>query len=86
MNVSSWVILIFQPLIGYYTDQLPHPSTKRCNQLVAKNNLTHVHEITRHNNILDRVMSKEEELILNLKIKFTIGDHQAIQFSIKTEN
>ena len=27
----------------------------------------------------------EEEIIVNLKIKDKIGDHQAIKFSIKTE-
>ena len=55
-------------------------------QLVADNNLTqHVHEITRLNNILDLVISTEEELIVNLKIKDKIGDHQAIQLSLKTE-
>ena len=41
-----------------------------------------MHETTRKNNI---VISKEEELIVNLKITDKIGDHQAITFSIKTE-
>ena len=52
----------------------------------ADNNLTqHVHETTRQNNILDLVISTEEELIVNLKITDKIGEHQAITFSIKTE-
>ena len=56
-------------------------------QLLADNNLTqHVHETTRQNNILDQVISTEKELIVYLKIKEKNGDHQAIQFSIKTEN
>ena len=55
-------------------------------QILADNNLTqHVHETTRQNNKLDRVKSTEEELIVNLKITYKIGDHQAITFSIKTE-
>ena len=55
-------------------------------QLLADNNLTqHVHETTRQNNILDLVISTEEELIVNLKITDKIGDHQAITFLIKTE-
>ena len=43
-------------------------------------------EATRPNNILDTVISTEEELIVNLKITDKIGDHQAITFSIKTKN
>ena len=35
---------------------------------------------------LDLVISTEEELIINLKITYKIGDHQKITFSIKTEN
>ena len=47
-----------------------------------------VHETTRQNNILDRVLSSEEELIeelirKNLKISDKIEDHQAITFSMK---
>ena len=42
-------------------------------------------ETTRQNNILDLVISTEEELIVNLKITDKIGDHQANTFSIKTE-
>ena len=54
-------------------------------QLLADNNLTqHVHETTRQNNILDLVISAEEELIVNLKITDKILNHQAITFSIKT--
>ena len=50
-------------------------------QLLGENNLTqHVHETTRQNNILDLVISTEEELIVNLKITDKIGDHQAITF------
>ena len=64
----------------------PAPGNKLM-QLLADNNLTqHVHETTRQNNILDLVISTEEELIIvNLKITDKIGDHQAITFSIKTE-
>ena len=66
--------------------QTPSPGNKLM-QLLADNNLTqHVHETTRHNNILDLVISMEEELIIvNLKITDKIGDHQAIISSIKTE-
>ena len=45
-----------------------------------------MHETTRQKNILNPVISTEEELIVNLKIIDKIGDHQAITFSIKTEN
>ena len=63
----------------------PAPGNKLM-QLLADNNLTqHVHETPRQNNILDLVISTEEELIVNLKITDKIGDHQAISFSIKTE-
>ena len=56
----------------------PAPGNKLI-QLLADNNLTqHVHETTRKNNILDLVISAEEELIVNLKITDKIGDHQAI--------
>ena len=56
-------------------------------KLFADNNLAqHVHETTRQNNILDLEISTEEELIVNLKIIEKIGDHQAIQYSIQTEN
>ena len=44
-----------------------------------------MHETTRQNNILDLVISTEEELIANLKITDKIGDHQAIAFSIKID-
>ena len=55
-------------------------------ELLADNNLTqHVHETTRQNNILDLVISTEEELIVNLKITDKIGDHPAFTFSLKTE-
>ena len=43
-------------------------------------------ETTKPNNILDIVISTEEEQIVNQKITDKIGDHQAITFSIKTEN
>ena len=45
-----------------------------------------MHGTRRQNNILDLVISTEEELIVNLKIADKIGDHQTITFSIKTEN
>ena len=44
-----------------------------------------MHKTTRQNNVLDLVISTEEEIIVKLKIKDKIGDHKAIQFSIKTE-
>ena len=44
-----------------------------------------MHETTRQNNVLDIVISTEEELIVNPKITDKIGDHQAITISIKTE-
>ena len=44
-----------------------------------------MHETTRQNNILDLVISTEEELIVNLKITDKIRDHQALTFSIRTE-
>ena len=48
--------------------QTPAPGNKLI-QLLADNNLTqHVHATTRQNNILDLVISTEEELIANLKI------------------
>ena len=53
-------------------------------ELLADNNLTqHVRETTRQKNVLDLVISTEEELIVNLKITDKIGDHQPITFSIK---
>ena len=60
--------------------QTPAPGNKLM-QLLANNNITqHEHETSRQNNILDLVISTEEELILNLKIINKIRDHQAIQF------
>ena len=44
-----------------------------------------MHETTRQNNILDLVISTEEELIVNLKITDKIGDHESITLSIKIE-
>ena len=70
-----------------WTLQRPTPAPdNKLMQLLADNNLTqHVHETTRQNNILDLVISTEEELIVSLKITDKIGVHQAITFSIKTE-
>ena len=70
-----------------YRDQLPHLHGNKLMQLLADNNLTqHVHETTRQNDaILDLVISTEEKQIVNLKIIDKIGDHQAIQYSIKIE-
>ena len=70
-----------------WTLQRPTPASGyKLTQLLADNNLTqHVHETTRQNNILDLVISTEEELIVNLKITDKISDHQEITFSIKTE-
>ena len=70
-----------------WTMERPTPApSKKLMQLLADYNPTHVHETTRQNNILDLVISTEEQLILNLKITDKIGQHQAITFSIKTEN
>ena len=67
-----------------WTLQRPTPAPgNELMQLLADNNFTHVHETTRQNNILDLVISTEEELIVNLKITDKIGDHHAITFSIK---
>ena len=70
-----------------WTLQRPTPSLgNKLLQLLADNNLTqHVLETTRQNNIQDLVISTEEELIVNLKITYKIGDHQAITFSLKRE-
>ena len=63
----------------------PAPGNKLM-QLLVDNNLTqHVHETTRQKNILDLVISTEEELIVILKITDKIGDYLAIIFSTKTE-
>ena len=63
----------------------PAPGSK-LQQLVADNNLTlHVHEPTRLNNVLDLVMTTEEEIVSNVKIGDKIGDHQTVYFSIETE-
>ena len=73
-----------------WTLQRPTPAPgNKLMQLLADNNLTQpVHETTRKNNMLGLVISTEEEplLIVNLKIIDEIGDHQAILYSIKTEN
>ena len=62
---------------------IPAPGNKLI-QLLADNNLTeHVHETTRQNNILDLVISTEEELIANLKIIDKFGDHQQSYFQLK---
>ena len=71
----------------FWTLQRPTPASgnKRM-QLPADYNLTqHVHETHRQNNMLDLVISTEEELIVNLKITNKIGDYQTITFSTKTE-
>ena len=69
-----------------WTLQRPTPAPgNKLMQSLAGNNLTqHVHETTRQNNILDLVISMEEELIVNLRITDKIGNHQAITFLIKT--
>ena len=43
-----------------------------------------MHETTRQNNTLDQVISTEERIV-NPKINEKLGDHQAIQYSIKIE-
>ena len=62
----------------------PAPGNKLMQLLADKNLTQHVHETTRQNNILDLVISTEEELIVNRKLTDKIGDHQAITFSSKT--
>ena len=63
----------------------PAPGSKLL-QLVADNNLTqHVHEPTRQNNVLELVMTTEEETVWNVKIGDKIWDHQTVYFSIETE-
>ena len=54
-----------------WTLQRPTPAPdNKLMQLLADNSLTqHVHETTRLNNLLEIIMSTEEELIVNLKIK-----------------
>ena len=71
-----------------WTQQTPTPTPgNKLMQLLADNNLTqHVHETTSQNNVLHQVISTEEELIVNLKITDKIGDHEEIQFAIKSEN
>ena len=75
----------FNPPNIDWTLQRPTPAPgNKLKQLLADNNLSHVHETTcSQNNILYLVISTEVELIVNLKTKNKIGDHQAIQFSIK---
>ena len=69
------------------TIQRPTPAPgNKLMQLLADNILTqHVYKTTRQNNILDLVISAEEVLIVHLQIIDKILDHQAIQYSIKTE-
>ena len=51
----------------YWTLQRPTPAPdNKLMQLLVDNNLTHVHETTRQNNILDLVISTEELLTVNL--------------------
>ena len=73
------------PNIDWTLQRLTSAPGNKLVQLLADNNLTHVYETTRQYNILDLVISTEEELIVNLKITDKIADHQAITFSIKTE-
>ena len=69
-----------------WTLQRPTPAPgNKLMQLLADNNLKqHVHETNSQNSILDLVISTEEWFIVNLKIIDKTGDHQAIQYSIKT--
>ena len=64
----------------------PAPGSKLL-QFIADNGLSqHVQEPTRQNNILDLVITTEEEaLLVTLQIKDKIRDHQAIQFLLQTE-
>ena len=74
------------PNIDWTLQRQTHTPSNKMMQLHADYNLTqHVHETTRQNNILNQVISMEEELIVNLKIIDKIGNHQVIQYSIKTE-
>ena len=64
---------------------MPAPGSKLL-QFIADNGLSqHVHEPTRQNNILDLVITREEALLVALQIKDKLGDHQAIQFLLRTE-
>ena len=64
----------------------PAPGNKLM-QLVADNNLTqHVHETTRLNNILDLVISTEEELIVNLKVTEKLVTIKHLHFQQKLKN
>ena len=78
----------------HWARERPTPAaSNKLIQLLAENNLRqHVHETTRQKNILDLVISTEEEPEKpenkpenSLKITDKIGDHQAITFSIKIE-
>ena len=70
-------------ILGY--PPTPAPGSKVL-ELVADNNLTqHAHEPTRQNDVLDLVMTTEEEIVSYVKIGNKIGDHQTVYFSIETE-
>ena len=70
------------PTIDWTLERPTSAPGNKLMQLLADNDLTqHVHETARQNNILDLVISTEEELIVNLKIGGIIGDHQPITFS-----
>ena len=63
----------------------PTPGSKLL-QLVADNDLSqHGHEPTRQNNVLDLIMTTEEEIVSNVKIGDKIGDHQTVYFSVEAE-
>ena len=72
-----------------WTLQRPTPAPgNKLTQFVADNNLTqHVHETTRHNNMLDLVISTEEDLIKNLKFRDNIEVYiKQLNLQKNTEN
>ena len=86
MNVSSMGDFNLPNIDWALQRPTPAPGNKLM-QLLADNNLRqHVRETTRQNNILDLVLSTEEELNVNLKIPDKSEGNQAIQYTIKTEN
>ena len=82
-------LVIVESLIRRYfidwTLQRPTPAPgNKLMQLLSDNNLTqHEIEAIKQNKILYLVLYTEDELIVNLKITYKIGDHRAIIFSIK---
>jgi hypothetical protein len=52
-------------------------------EFINNNNLTqHVLEPTRQNNIIDLVISTEDDIVNNITILEVLGDHNMINFDI----